>query len=69
MSTAKSMWGDLSDLETVRTPKAILVEQAIFLTKATSNVLVGDVKDVRRSATENLPAAHRGWFNSDVVFG
>lgn len=54
MSTAKSMWGDLSDLETVRTPKAILVEQAIFLTKATSNVLVGDVKDVSAPLTKEF---------------
>jgi hypothetical protein len=39
----KSLWGDLSDLEIVRTPKEILKEQAEALTEATEGVLVGRV--------------------------
>jgi hypothetical protein len=39
----KSLWGDLSDLEIVRTPKEILKEQADALTEATEGVLVGRV--------------------------
>ncbi len=41
--SSKNLWGDLSDLETVRTPKAILQEQADFLTGATEGALVGNV--------------------------
>jgi len=39
----KNLWGDLSSLETVRTPKTILEEQANLLTDATGGVLVGEV--------------------------
>lgn len=31
----ENLWGDLSDLETVQTPKAILQQQAALLTSAT----------------------------------
>ena len=37
------MWGDLSKLEVVRSPKAILQEQGDYLTKATGGVLVGTI--------------------------
>jgi hypothetical protein len=43
---ANNLWGDLSSLETVRTPKAILQEQADLLTKATGGLLVGKVYDL-----------------------
>ncbi len=46
MSTANGMWGDLSNLEIVRTPKSILEEQAKLLTSATKNSLVGQVRKV-----------------------
>ena len=42
--SVKNLWGDLSELEIVRTPKAILNEQASLLTKATKGILVGDVE-------------------------
>ena len=44
MST-KNLWGDLKDLETVRTPKTVLKEQAQILTEATDGILVGDVRE------------------------
>jgi hypothetical protein len=44
--SAKNLWGDLSALEIVRTPKDILKEQASFLTKATEGVLVGNVDEM-----------------------
>jgi len=43
--SSKSLWGDLSDLETVPTPKSILLEQATYLTEATDNLLVGIIDD------------------------
>ena len=39
----KNLWGDLSALETVRTPKELLTEQASTLTEATEGVLRGKV--------------------------
>jgi hypothetical protein len=39
----KNLWGDLSALETVRSPKKILLEQAAALTAATKGILVGEV--------------------------
>jgi hypothetical protein len=39
----KNLWGDLSTLERVRTPKAILEEQASYLGEATRGALVGAV--------------------------
>jgi hypothetical protein len=39
----KNLWGDLSTLVKVRTPKAILEEQASFLGEATKGALVGFV--------------------------
>lgn len=42
MST-NSLWGDLDDLETIQTPKAILQEQAALLTRATKGILLGCV--------------------------
>jgi len=42
--SSKNLWGDLSDLETVRTPQAILHEQAGYLTEATESALVGKVE-------------------------
>ncbi len=48
--SSKSLWGDLSELETVPTPKSILLEQATYLTKATDNLLVGIVDDQETTA-------------------
>jgi hypothetical protein len=41
----KNLWGDLTSLEVVRTPKTVLEEQANLLTKATKGVLFGVVED------------------------
>lgn len=43
--TSNNMWGDLSDLDIVRTPKAILIEQSMHLAEHTDGVLVGDVDE------------------------
>lgn len=40
---SKNLWGDLSKLKTVRSPKAILQEQGDHLTGATGGMLVGNV--------------------------
>ena len=40
---SNNMWGDLSDLEPVQSPKAILQEQAQYLTQATDALLIGEV--------------------------
>src|SRR5262249_21385302 len=42
---SKNLWGDLSGLEKVRSPRAILREQADQLTSATRSVLTGEVDD------------------------
>lgn len=47
----KSLWGDLSNLEIVSTPKSLLDEQASILTEATKGVLVGKVVDRSSSGT------------------
>jgi hypothetical protein len=46
---AKSLWGDLTSLTVVRTPKTILEEQASVLTEATKGMLVGVVEDEPQS--------------------
>jgi hypothetical protein len=43
VSSQKSLWGDLSQPEIVRTPFTILKEQAGILSEATSGLLIGDV--------------------------
>ena len=43
---AKNLWGDLSSLATVRTPKTLLEEQANVLTEATAGLLMGRVYDL-----------------------
>lgn len=40
----KNLWGDLKNLERVRTPKSILEDQAGYLTQATEGELVGEVE-------------------------
>jgi hypothetical protein len=45
---AKNMWGDLSSLAVIRTPKTILEEQANLLTEATDGMFVGTVEDQPR---------------------
>ena len=39
----KNLWGDLSDIEKIRTPKTILQEQAAILNEATQNVVRAEV--------------------------
>ncbi len=41
---AKSLWADLSELELVRSPRTVLLEQAQYLTQATKGMLVGTVQ-------------------------
>ena len=36
---SENSWGDLTDLKTIRTPKAILVDQAELLNRATSGIV------------------------------
>jgi hypothetical protein len=43
--SSKSLWGDLSQVERVRSPRTILLEQAQYLTQATKGALVGSVSD------------------------
>lgn len=43
---AKSLWGDLSSIAIMRTPKTILEEQAALLSEATGGMLVGTVKEL-----------------------
>ncbi len=43
--SVKNLWGDLSNLERVLTPKEILSDQASLLTQATKGVLVGQVSN------------------------
>ena len=40
---SKNLWGNLSNLPIVRSPKAFLQEQADCLTKETGGTLVGDI--------------------------
>src|SRR5580700_1642574 len=54
----RNLWGDLTTLEKVRTPKSILQEQASYLTQATEGVLVGSLDDARLSG--------RGSFTYDL---
>ena len=42
--TENNLWGDISSLETVKTPASYLIEQATLLTKAMKNVIVGVVE-------------------------
>ncbi len=41
--TINNLWGDLSNIEPIRTPKQILQEQANFLSTATNGLLIGKV--------------------------
>ncbi len=43
--SSKNLWADLSQLERVRTPRTVLLEQAQYLTEATKGALVGKVDD------------------------
>jgi hypothetical protein len=43
--SSKSLWGDLSQIERVRSPRTILLEQARYLTEVTKGALVGGVSD------------------------
>ena len=47
--TVNNLWGDLSEVERVVTPKEILLEQANVLTQATKGVLVGQVSNNNKS--------------------
>ena len=46
----KNMWGDLTDLETIKTPKMFLQEQAEHLRKDTKFILKGEVSSEAISA-------------------
>ena len=43
MNDAKSLWGDLSSIERVRTPRDIMQEQADIFNKATKGVVRAEV--------------------------
>jgi len=54
MNSQKSLWGDLSQPEIVRTPFTILKEQAAILSKATNGLLVGDVERFQNQGQQNV---------------
>jgi hypothetical protein len=54
VSSQKSLWGDLSQTEIVRTPFTILKEQAGILSKATRGLLVGDVDRTQSPEHQNV---------------
>ncbi|AFZ17530.1 hypothetical protein [Allocoleopsis franciscana] len=43
MSSKKNLWGELPNPETIRTPYAILKEQASLLSEITNGLLIGEV--------------------------
>jgi len=43
--SSKNLWADLSQVELVRAPRTILLEQAEYLTQATKGTLAGFVGD------------------------
>ncbi len=57
----KSLWGNLSKLERVRSPKSLLDEQASVLTDATDGVLVGKVEN------SNFETTNAFRYDLDVV--
>ena len=44
--TADSLWGDLKELKTIKTPALMMREQAEILTQSTNGVLVGKVEGI-----------------------
>ena len=52
--TTKSLWGNIENAKTLRTPTLILKEQASLLGKLTSGVLEGDVRRTRHSSTNEF---------------
>jgi len=44
--SSKSLWADLSQLQIVRAPRTVLMEQAQYLAEATKGTLVGVVEEV-----------------------
>ncbi len=44
--SSQSLWADLGEVEKVRTPRTILLEQAEFLTQATEGSLVAGVDNL-----------------------
>ncbi|OQW91383.1 MAG: hypothetical protein BWK78_04820 [Thiotrichaceae bacterium IS1] len=49
----KNLWGTLPETETIRTPHAVLMEQAALLREMTNGLLLGKVK--RRPVPPNNP--------------
>ncbi|MBW4514016.1 MAG: hypothetical protein KME11_02170 [Timaviella obliquedivisa GSE-PSE-MK23-08B] len=54
MNSQKSLWGDLSKPDIVRTPFTILKEQAAILSEATDGLLVGDVRRIQNQEKQNI---------------
>jgi|SRR5277367_1544546 len=52
--SSKSFWADLSQVEIVRTPRTVLLEQAQYLTKAMKGTLVGGVSNLRDVAASTF---------------
>jgi len=44
----ENLWGDFSDLKKLKTPKAILREQAALLTNLTKGLLQGGVRETQK---------------------
>ncbi|PHR98732.1 MAG: hypothetical protein COA78_25810 [Blastopirellula sp.] len=47
----KNLWGDLSELEIVHTPRTLLEEQAAYLTSATESKIIGVVDVITSGRT------------------
>ncbi len=50
----KNLWADLSEVELIRAPKRVLIEQAQYLTQATKGTLVGKVDDQSANASSGF---------------
>jgi hypothetical protein len=52
--TTKNLWGQLPDFAPIKTPYAILLEQAAMLRELTNGLLVGDVKRSQNGPVDQL---------------
>jgi len=52
--TTKNLWGQLPETATIKTPYAILLEQAAMLRELTNGLLVGDVKRSQNGPVDQL---------------
>ena len=51
---SKNLWGNLAELQTVRTPRTILLEQAQYLSEETQGKLIGSVVEINHDLSRAL---------------